>query len=144
MGDARRDPPLVLIVHQPSGGVGNVDDQTDGEPISAIGLGQVKGDTLPDQPVTFTRGLREPLPITYRNLLSPPLDQAGAFQVPGGIGDGWPLNAQHFGQKVLRNWQNVLIAAVAHHEQPARQPLLEAVCTVACDRYHHLFKKACT
>jgi len=59
----------------------------------------------------------------YRDLPSAARNQTGTFQLTGSIRDGWPLDTQHFGD------------AVTHHEQPTRQPLLEAVRTVA--RYRH-------
>ena len=65
------------------------------------------------------------------DLSSATLNQTCAFQLSGGIRDGWPLNTQHFGEKVLGDRQCVLVAAVTHHEQPTRQPLLEAMRTVA-------------
>ena len=42
----------------------------------------------------------EALPIEYRDLPSAALDQTGTFQLPGSIGDGWPLDTQHFGEQV--------------------------------------------
>src|ERR1019366_1399542 len=57
-------------------------------------------------------------------------------------GDGWPLNTQHLGQQVLGDQQCVLVAAVAHHEQPTRQPLLQAVRTIAGYRHHDLLEKS--
>ena len=47
----------------------------------------------------------------------------------------------NLGEKVLGDRQRVLVRAVTHHEQPARQPLLETVRTVARHRYHDLFQK---
>ncbi len=94
-------------------------------------FGKVKSHARPDQLITFTRYLRETLPIEYRDLPSAARNQTGAFQLPGSIRDGWPLDTQHFGQQVLSDRQCVLVAAVTHHEQPTRQPLLEAVRTVA-------------
>jgi hypothetical protein len=47
-------------------------------------------------------------------------DQTGAFQFPGGIRDGWPLDAQHFREQILRDLQRVVVTAVTHHEQPTR------------------------
>jgi hypothetical protein len=61
----------------------------------------VKSDALLDQLITFTRYCRETPPIQYRDLLSAALNQTRAFQLSGGIRDGWPLNTQHLGQQVL-------------------------------------------
>jgi len=68
-------------------------------------------------------------------------DQTGVFELPGGIRDGWPLDSQHVGEQVLSDREDVIVAAVTHHEQPTRQPLLEAVRAVARDRHHDLFEK---
>ena len=40
-------------------------------------------------------------PVNYRDLPSAAFDQTGTFKLPGGIRDGWPLDAQHFGEQVL-------------------------------------------
>ena len=77
------------------------------------------------------RWFGEALPIKYRDLPAAPLNQTCAFQLSGGIRDGWPLNTQHFGEKVLGDRQFVPVTAIPHREQPTRQPLLEAVRTVA-------------
>jgi hypothetical protein len=83
-------------------------------------LGKVKSDTGPDQLITFTRCLREALPIKYRNLPSAARDQTSAFQLPGSVRDGWPLDTQHFREQALSDWQRVIVTAVTHHEQPTR------------------------
>ena len=101
----------------------------------------MEGDAFSNQLITFTRRLREALPIEYGDLPSAALDQTCAFQLPGSNGDGWPLGAQHFGKEILRNQQYVPVTAVTHHEQPTCQPLLEAMCAVASHRHHDLFKK---
>src|ERR1700675_3351931 len=84
-------------------------------------VGKVKSDAFPDQLIAFARCLHETLPIHYRNLLSAALNQTGTFQLSSSIRDSWPLNTQHFGEKVLRDRQCVLVRAVTHHEQPTRQ-----------------------
>ena len=91
----------------------------------------MKSDARPDQPITFASYLLEALPIKYRNLTSAARNQTGAFQFTCSIGDGRPLDAQHFGKQVLGDVQCVIVTAVTHHEQPTRQPLLEAVRAVA-------------
>src|ERR1019366_2610260 len=107
-------------------------------------LRQVKSDARPDQLITFTRSRHEALPIKYRDLPSAARNQTGTFQLLGGIRDAWPLDAQHFGEQALRDLQCVIVVAVTHHEQPTRQPLLEAVRTVARYRHHDLFEKGLT
>jgi hypothetical protein len=82
--------------------------------------GKVKSDARPDQLITFTRCLREALPIKYRDLPSAALYQSRAFQLPGSIRDSWPLDTQHFGEQVVSNRQCVIVTAVTHHEQPTR------------------------
>jgi hypothetical protein len=48
------------------------------------------------------------------------LDQTRTFQLADRIRDGWPLDTQHFGEKVLGDRQCVIVTAVTHHEQPTR------------------------
>jgi hypothetical protein len=83
-------------------------------------FGKVKSDARPDQLVTFTRCLQEALPIKHRDLPPAARNQTGTFQLPGSIGDGWPLDTQHFGEQVLSDLQCVIVTAVTHHEQPPR------------------------
>ena len=80
----------------------------------------MKSEARSNQLITFARCLREALPIQYRDLPSAARNQTDTFKLPGSIRDGWPLNTQHFGQKVLGNQQCVLVTAVTHHEQPTR------------------------
>jgi hypothetical protein len=124
--------PSVQIVSQLRGVVGNVHYRVGAEfALLCICFGKVKSGAFSDQLITFTRCLREALPIKYRDLPSAALNQAGTFQLPGNIGDGWPLDTQHFGEQVLSDRKRVIVAAVTHHEQPTCQSLLEAVRTVA-------------
>src|ERR1700676_3989877 len=102
---------------------------------------QVKSEARPDPLITLARCLGEALPIKYRDLPSAAFNQTGMFQLLGGIADAWPLHTQHFGEQILGDGERVAVAAVAHHEQPTRQPLLEAVRTVARDRNHDLLEK---
>ena len=104
-------------------------------------FGKVKSDPRSNQLITFTRFFEEALPINYRDLPAAALNRTCAFQLAGSIRDGWPLNTQHFGEKALGNRQYVAVTAVTHHEQPARQPLLEAVRTVARHRHQDLLEK---
>src|SRR5215469_15138737 len=98
-----------------------------------VRFGKVKSDARPDQLIAFTRCRDEPLPIEYRDLLSAAPNQTGAFQLPGSIRDARPLDPQHFGEQALSNLQRVVITAVTHRKQPARQSLLQVVRTVARD-----------
>ena len=61
----------------------------------------MKSDSRSDQLITFTRCLREALPVQYRDLPTAALNQTSTFQLPGSIRDGWPLDAQHCGEQVL-------------------------------------------
>jgi hypothetical protein len=97
---------------------------------------KVKSDALSDQLIAFTS-----LPIQYRDLPSAALNQTCAFQFLSSNRDRWPLDAQHFGEQILRIQQCVVVTAVTHHEQPTRQPLLEAVRTVARHRHQDLLQK---
>ena len=105
-------------------------------------LGKVKSEARPDQLITFTRCVREALPIEDRDLPSAARNQTVTFQLAGSVRDGWPLDTQHLGEQALSDQQHVIVAAVTHHEQPARQPLLEAVRTVACYGHQDLFEKS--
>ena len=83
-------------------------------------FGKVKSDARPDQLIAFTRCRNETLPIKYGDLPSAALNQTGMFHVSDGIGDGWPLHTQHFGEQALSDRERVTVAAVTHHEQPTR------------------------
>ena len=109
--------------------------------ISRVCFGKVKSEACPNQLVTFARCRREALPIKDRDLPPAAFDQTGPLELPGGIRDGWPLHAEHFGEQALSDRERVTVAAVTHHEQPTRQPLLKAVRSVARDRHHDLFEK---
>src|SRR5271170_3824890 len=109
--------------------------------MSLVCFGKVKSQACPDQLITFTRCLGEALPIKDRDLPSAALDQTGTFELPGSVRDCWPLDTQHFGKQALGDRERVTVTAVTHHEQPTRQPLLEAVRTIARDRHHDLFEK---
>src|ERR1700732_5629249 len=104
-------------------------------------FGKWKSDARSNQLITFARFFYEALPIKYRDLPAAALNRTCAFQLAGSIRDGWPLKTQHFGEKILGDRQCVLVTAVTHHEQPARQPLLEAVRTVARHRHQDLLEK---
>ena len=101
----------------------------------------MEGNTLADQLVTFTRCFDEALPVANDDLSSTTLNQARVFQLPGNIRDTWPMDAQHFGHQVLTDRQCVIVASVSHHQQPSRQPLFEAMRTVACNRNEDLLEK---
>ena len=98
----------------------------EGIPFLCVCFGKMKSEARSNQLITFARCLREALPIQYRDLPSAARNQTGTFQLAGSIRDGWSLNTQHFGEKALGDRQFVPITAVTHHEQPTRQPLLEA------------------
>jgi hypothetical protein len=120
------------MVRQLGCAVGNVHYRTGGKlTLLHVCFRKVRSDARSDQLIALTRCLDETLPIEYRDLLSAALNQACTFQLFGGIRDGWPLNTQHFGEKALGDRQCVPVTAVTHHEQPTRQPLLEAVRTSA-------------
>ena len=104
-------------------------------------FGKVKSETFSNQLIAFARFFDEARPINYRDLPAAALDQTCAFQLSGGNRDGRPLNTQHFGEQALGDQQCVLVTAITHHEQPTRQPLLEAVRTVARHRHQDLLEK---
>ena len=101
----------------------------------------MKSEARPNQLITFARCLRKAPPVNYPDLPPAAFDQTGTFELAGGIRDGWPLDTQHFGEQALSDRERVTVTAVTHHEQPTRQPLPEAVRTVARDRHHDLFEK---
>ena len=102
-----------------------------GVTISRVCFGKVKSEARPNQLITFARCRREAAPIKYRDLPSAAFNQTGTFKLPGSIRDGRPFDAEHFGKQALSDRERVTVIAVTHHEQPTRQPLLEAVGTVA-------------
>ena len=108
----------------------------------SVCFGKEKRDARPDQLITFTRRLREGLPIEYRELPSAALNQTRIFQLPDSIRDGRPLDTQHFGEQILSDLQCIIVTAVTHHEQPTRQSLLQAMRTVARYRHQDLFEKS--
>jgi len=107
-----------------------------------VGSGKVETYPRPGQLIAFARCRHEARPIEKRDLPSAALDQTGTFQLAGSIGDAWPLNTQHFGKQGLADLQNVVVAAITHHQQPPRQPLLEAVRAVTRYRHQDLFEKS--
>jgi len=72
-------------------------------------FGKVKSEACPNQLITFTRFFDEALPIKYRDLSAAALNQTRAFQLSGGNRNSRPVNAQHFGEKVLGDQQFVFI-----------------------------------
>ena len=132
--DPRLLPP-ALILRRSTAAVGNVDYQVDGEiaRFLCVCLREVKGDARPDQLIAFARCFDEALPVDDRDLPAAALDQTGLLELPSSVRDRRPLNTQHFGEQVLSDRQGVIVAAIAHHEKPTREPLLEAVRTIARD-----------
>jgi hypothetical protein len=55
-------------------------------------FGEVRSDARPGQLITFTRRVREAVPIKYRDLPPAARNQTGTFQLPGSIRDGWPMD----------------------------------------------------
>jgi len=98
--------------------VGNVDYRVSGKSIafSSVCFGKVKGDPFSDQLVTFARRLYETLPIKYSDLLSAALYQTCTFQLFRSIRDRWPLDTQHFCQKVMGDRHCVVVTAITHHK----------------------------
>jgi hypothetical protein len=69
------------------------------------------------------------------------LDQTGLLELPSSVRDRRSLNPKHFGEQVLSDLQGVIVTAIAHHEKPTREPLLETVRAIARDRHHDLLEK---
>ena len=99
--------------------------------LSAECFWQVKSEARPDQLIAFARCLGEAPPIKYRDLPSASFNQTGTFQLSDSIRDAWSVDTQHFAEQVLSDREHVTVTAVTHHEQPTRQPLLEAVRPIA-------------
>ena len=64
-----------------------------------------------------------------------------SLKLSDSIGYGWPLHPQHVGQQRLSDVQGLAVIAVKHHEQPAGEPLLEAMRSIAETRT--CSRKAC-
>ena len=106
-----------------------------------IGFRKVKSDAGANQLVALARSRDESLSIKDGNLLPASLDKTCTLQLMGGIRDAWPLDPQHIGKKVMGDGECILVAAVAHHEEPTREPFFEAMGTVARHRYQDLLQK---
>src|SRR5215211_1237769 len=96
--------------------VGNVDYRAGEISLSGVCFGKVKGDPFSDQPITFARRLYETPPIKYGDLLSAALNQTRTFQLFRSIRDRWPLDTQHFCQKVMGDRHCVVVTAITHHK----------------------------
>jgi hypothetical protein len=75
----------------------------------------MKGEARANQLITLARCLGEASPIKDCDLPPAVFDQTGAFKLPDGIRDGWPLDTQHFGEQALGDKEHVTVAAVPHH-----------------------------
>jgi hypothetical protein len=53
--------------------------------------------------------------------------------------DGWALDPKHLREQALGDRQRVAVNPVAHHQQPARQPLFERMHAIAGTRQQDLF-----
>lgn len=80
----------------------------------AVGFGKVGGNPRPNQRITFARCLDKALAIDDGELATAALDQALAFQLARSDGNGWSLDAEHYGQYVLGDRQGIIVAAVTH------------------------------
>lgn len=65
-----------------------------------------------DDPVAFARGGFQPLAVQDGDLLVPVINESGLVQRSGDDRDTWPANAQHDGQKLLRQIELVCASAV--------------------------------
>src|SRR4029078_10727758 len=108
----------------------------------AVGFGKVGGNPRSNQRITFARCLDKALAIDDGELATAALDQALAFQLARSDGNGWSLDAEHYGQYILGDRQCIIVVAVTHHQQPSCQPLLEAVCPATGHRDHNLLEKS--
>jgi hypothetical protein len=111
---------------------------TEGKSFLHIGLGKARTETPSNHLITLTRFLDQPAAADNCELTPAPLDETFAFELSRSNGDGWSLDAEHRGKQVLSYRQCVAVAAVMHHQQPAREPLLEIMSAIACRRHHDL------
>ena len=99
------------------------------------------GDAGAREQIALARGADQALPVQDPHPPPPALDQLGAPQRMDRVGDRRPLHAEHFGEKILRDQERVVVVPVAHHQKPACEPLREVVRTVAAGRDHDLLEK---
>ena len=80
--------------------------------------------------------------IEHDDLATTGPNETVAFELAESIGNWWPVYPQHFGEEGLRDEEDVVLAPIAHHEQPTRKPLFEAVGPVARPGNEHLLEKS--
>src|SRR5690242_1181039 len=103
-----------------------------------VGLRKVRCDTLANKLITFARCFDQTLPFKDRDLPSTAQEQTGLLQLRDRVRETRPLHTQQFGEQILSDGHHVRIAAVAHCEYPAREPLPEAVPCITRHRHQHL------
>ena len=104
-------------------------------------MGEVRGDAISDQLITFAGLAFQPSAIENRDLATTPGNHAGKFKLADNMRDRWTVGAQHIGEQVLRDEQGVAVNAVTHRKEPARQALLKAVSAITRDGDHDLLEK---
>ena len=112
-----------------------------GATILRVCFGKVKSEARPDQLITLTRRLREARRSSIvtcrrpRSIKPARSNSRAAFVMVG----RWTPSIS--ASRLLSDRERVTVTAITHHQQPTRQPLLEAVRTVARYRHHDLFEK---
>src|SRR6266850_1008477 len=87
--------------------------------------------SLPKDAVAFARHRFKTRRIYDRNLTAADLDQACALEQAGCNGDARPPCPEEPGNNIVREQQIVASNRVARDQQPAAQPLLQRVITIA-------------
>ena len=103
-----------------------------------VRLMEMLGNARANQQIAFARSSDEPVPISNGHALPPAFNETCTLQSPSRIGDRRSVHSQHFRQQILGDGQAILVMAVAHHEEPPRQPCFEIVRAVAGCRHHYL------
>ena len=68
-------------------------------------------------------------------------DQTGGLEYAQGYGDSGPARTQHHRQELMAELNVVVIDAIARHEEPPREPLLNRMPYVACRSLGYLDKQ---
>ena len=83
----------------------------------------------------------EPAPIDDVDAAAAVVDQSGLLQGASDHRDRGAPNAEHLGQKLLRERKVIALDAITRHQKPPRAPLLHGVgpiaCRMLCDLDHH-------
>ena len=82
---------------------------------------------LSDDAVALAGGRFETLVVENPDYAPAVLDQTGGLEYAQGYGDSGPARTQHHRQELMAERNVVVIDAIARHEEPPREPLLNFV-----------------